>query len=86
MLTGLREKDVIKVKQYVTDKKGRTIAAIIDIDELNRLEELIEDISDLKAIEDRKDEPVEDYEAYSRKRKTCLRVLTDFQKICEKRT
>jgi len=74
MLTGLEEKDVIKVKQYVTDKKGRKVAAIIDIDELYRLEELIEEISDLKVIEERKDEPVEDYEAYSRRRKACRGV------------
>lgn len=31
----------IKIKQYVTDTKGRKIAAIIDIKELDRLEDLV---------------------------------------------
>ena len=37
---------------------------------LKEISELLQDVSDLKAIKDRINEPVEDYEAYSRKRKT----------------
>ena len=74
MATKLKQKDIVKVKQYVTDKKGHKVAAILDMEELNRVEKLLEDLSDLKAIEDRIAEPEEDYEAYSRKRKTRLNV------------
>ncbi len=74
MSTTLKQKDLINVKKYITDNKGHKIAAVIDIEELNRVEDLLEDISDLKAIEDRKDEPVEDYGAYSQKRKSHPRV------------
>ncbi len=69
-----QKKDIIKVKQFVTNSEGRKIAAIIELEELKRLEELIEDMSDLKAIEDRKNEPGEDYEAYSKKRRSKLSV------------
>jgi hypothetical protein len=72
MATKLKQKDIVKVKQYVTDKKGHKVAAILDMDELTRVEKLLEDLSDLKAIEDRIAEPEEDYEAYSRKRKPRL--------------
>ncbi len=74
MGTTLKQKDLINVKKYITDNKGHKIAAVIDIEELSRVEDLLEDISDLKAIEDRKDEPVEDYETYSNKRKSHPRV------------
>ena len=74
MLAKVKQKDRIKVDRFVTDKKGRTIAAIIDIRELNRVEEMLEDVSDLKAINDRVSEPAEDYEAYSRKRRARKRV------------
>ena len=74
MITETKEKDIVSVKQYVTDKKGNKIAAVLDIKELNRIERLLEDLSDLKTIEDRIPEPSEDYEAYSRKRKSRLRV------------
>jgi len=70
MLTELKQKDIINVKQYVTDKKGHKVAAILDIEELTRIKELLEDLSDLKAIEDRIAEPEEAYEAYNRKRKS----------------
>ena len=70
MLTELKQKDIINVKQYVTDKKGHKVAAILEIEELTRIKELLEDLSDLKAIEDRIAEPEEAYEAYSRKRKS----------------
>ena len=70
MLTELKQKDIINVKQYVTDKKGHKVAAILDIEELTRIKELLEDLSDLKAIEDRIAEPEEAYKAYSRKRKS----------------
>jgi hypothetical protein len=74
MATGLKQKDIIKVKQYITDKKGHKVAAILEIEELARIKELLEDLSDLKAIEDRIAEPEEDYEAYSHKRKSRLHV------------
>ncbi len=70
-----RQKDNhIKVKQYITDRKGRKLAAVLDIEELERANELIEDLIDLKTIDDRAAEPAEDYEAYSRKRKSRLNV------------
>ncbi|NOZ69358.1 MAG: hypothetical protein GXP46_08985 [Deferribacteres bacterium] len=72
MSTTFKGKDIIRIKQYVTDKRGHKIAAILDIDEIKRLEELLEDVADLKVVEDRIKEPVEDYEAYSRKRKSRL--------------
>ncbi|MDI6728111.1 MAG: hypothetical protein QMD44_04185 [Thermodesulfovibrionales bacterium] len=74
MSTALKQKDVINVKQYVTDKKGHKVAAILDIKELARITDLLEDLSDLKTIEDRVSEPSEDYEAYSRKRKSRLHI------------
>jgi len=64
----------IKVKQYITDAKGQKVAAILDIKEVARVNDLIEDLLDLKTIEDRIAEPTEDYEAYSRKRKSRLHV------------
>ena len=74
MATGLKQKDIINVKQYITDKKGHKVAAILEIEELARIKELLEDLSDLKVIEDRIAETEEDYEAYSRKRKSRLHV------------
>ena len=74
MATGLKQKDIINVKQYITDKKGHKVAAILEIEELARIKELLEDLSDLKVIEERIAEPEEDYEAYSRKRKSRLHV------------
>lgn len=74
MSTGLKHEDIIDVKQYITDKRGHKVAAVLDIEELTRIKELLEDLSDLKAIEDRIAEPEEDYEAYSRKRKSGLHV------------
>lgn len=74
MTIKLQQKDIVNVKQYVTDRRGHKVAAILEIDELIRVEKLLEDLSDLKAIEDRIAEPEEDYEAYSRKRKTRLNV------------
>jgi hypothetical protein len=64
----------IKVKQYITDRKGRKLAAVLDIEELERANELIEDLIDLKTIDDRAAEPAENYEAYSRKRRSRLNV------------
>lgn len=74
MPTVLKQKNIINVKQYVTDKKGHKVAAILDIKELTKIEDLLEDLSDLKAIKDRISEPSENYEAYSRKRKARLNV------------
>ncbi|MBI5307085.1 MAG: hypothetical protein HZB37_01785 [Planctomycetes bacterium] len=70
MSVSAKQKDTINVKQYVTDSKGHKVAAIVDIKEFERIKDLIEDLSDLRAIEDRVAESVEDYEAYSRKRKS----------------
>ncbi len=43
MPTAVRQKDDhIKVKQYLTDTKGNKVAAVIDIEELNRLETILE--------------------------------------------
>ncbi len=66
--------DQIKVKQYIIDAKGQKVAAVLDIRELARVNDLIEDLIDLKTIEDRVAEPSEDYETYSRKRKSRLHV------------
>ncbi len=66
--------DQIRVKQYLIDAKGQKVAAVLDIKELARVNELLEDLIDLKTIEDRAAEPVEDYETYSRKRKSRLNV------------
>lgn len=74
MLTKLKQKNIVTIKQYITDEKGHKVAAILDIKELARVKELLEDLSDLKAIEDRIAEPSEDYEAYSCKRKSRLHV------------
>lgn len=74
MIAKAKQKNTITVKQYVTDNKGHKVAAILDIKELAKIKELLEDLSDLKAIEDRVAEPMEDYEAYSRKRKARLHV------------
>ena len=59
MSTALKQKkDLIKVKQFVTDSEGQKLAAIIEINELKRLEELIEDMSDIKAIESKTKEVI----------------------------
>ena len=39
-----QEKGLIKVKQYLTDRKGHKVAAVIDMDEFNRLAILLETI------------------------------------------
>ena len=74
MLSGAKQKDHVRVDRFVTDKKGRKVAAIIDMEELNRIEEVLEDSSDLKVINESVAEPAEDYEVYSRKRKARLCV------------
>ena len=74
MPTTQKQKDVVYVKQYVTDAKGHKVAAILDIKELARVQELLEDLADLKAIEERVCEKEESYEVYSRKRKSSLHV------------
>ncbi|MCX5807231.1 MAG: hypothetical protein NT010_14415 [Proteobacteria bacterium] len=65
MITKQKQKEVISVKQFVTDKKGQKVAAIVDIKELDRVKTMLEDLYDLKTIEDRIAEPSEDYENYS---------------------
>ena len=69
-----KEKDIVHVKQYVTDAKGHKTAAILDMKELARVQEMLEDLVDLKAIEERVCEKEESYEAYSRKRKSSIHV------------
>ena len=45
MPTALKqESELIKVKQYLTDRKGYKVAAVIDMDEFNRLAILLETI------------------------------------------
>lgn len=44
MPTALKEKEHIKVTHYITDKKGHKVAAVIDMNELDRLEVLLETI------------------------------------------
>jgi len=39
-----QETDLIKVRQYIIDKDGRKVAAIIGIEELNRLGEVLKNI------------------------------------------
>jgi hypothetical protein len=74
MLTQAKQKDRVKVDQFVTDKKGRKIAAIIGIKELDRIEDMLEDAADLRSISYRVAEPSGDYRAYSRKRTAKKRV------------
>ncbi len=74
MLTGTKQKDHVKVDQFVTDKKGRKIAAIIGIKELDRIQDMLEDASDLKAISDRVSEASVAYMTYSRKGSAKKRV------------
>jgi hypothetical protein len=69
-----KQKNLLDIKQYITDEKGHKVAAILDIKELSRIERMLEDLSDLRAIEDRIVEPSEDYESYSKKRKSRLHV------------
>ena len=43
MATAVKQKeDFIRVKQYITDTEGHKVAAVIDMEELNRLEVLVE--------------------------------------------
>ncbi len=45
MPTALKsESELIKIKQYLTDKKGHKVAAVIAMDELDRLETLLKTI------------------------------------------
>lgn len=69
-----KQKDIVCVKQYVTDAKGHKTAAILDMKELERIMEMLEDLVDLKAIEERVCEKEESYEAYSRKKKSSIHV------------
>lgn len=72
MSTAQKPKEVVHVRQYVTDAKGHKTAAILDMKELARVQEMLEDLADLKAIEERVCEKEESYEAYSRKRKSSI--------------
>lgn len=43
MSTMVKQKeDIVRVKQYITDTEGHKVAAVIDMEELNRLETLAE--------------------------------------------
>ncbi len=72
MATVSKKEANIKIKQFIKDKKGQKIGAVLDMDELARIRDLLEDLIDLKYVEDRVNEPEENYEAYSRKRKSRL--------------
>ena len=37
----IHKEEFIKIKQYITDPEGHKVAAVIDLEELNRLEALI---------------------------------------------
>jgi len=43
MLSGVKQKDHVRVDRFVTDKKGRKVAAIIGIEELIRIEAIFMD-------------------------------------------
>ncbi|WKZ14633.1 MAG: hypothetical protein QY317_12065 [Candidatus Jettenia caeni] len=43
-VTLKKKRDLIRIKQYITDNKGHKIAAIIEIKELNKLKALLETI------------------------------------------
>ncbi len=72
MATLSKQEAIIKIKQFVKDKKGQKIGAVLDMDELARVKELLGELMDLKSVEDRVNEPEEDYDSYSRKRKSRL--------------
>lgn len=74
MPTTQKQKEMVNIKQYVTDAKGHKKAVILDMKELERVQEMLEDLADVKAIEERVCEKEESYEAYSRKRKSSLHV------------
>ncbi|GBE17195.1 hypothetical protein BMS3Abin15_01032 [bacterium BMS3Abin15] len=74
MSTGVSKEAKVKIKEYVTDKEGHKVAAIIDIKEIGRVERMLEDLYDLKLMEDRAAEPEEDYTVYSKRRKSGIRV------------
>lgn len=44
-----QKKDLIKVRQYIIDNEGHKVAAIIDIEELNRLGEVLKNIPSSEA-------------------------------------
>lgn len=57
MPTTLKQKnDTIKINQFITDKKGHKVAAIIKIEELERLKEIIKDFSDIMTFKGKKNE------------------------------
>jgi len=50
MTTATKQKEnIIKVKQYITDTEGHKIAAVIDMEDLNRLKTLTEIIPSSEA-------------------------------------
>ncbi len=50
MSTVVKSKeDLVRVKQYITDKEGHKVAAVIDMEELNRLEAMAEVIPSSEA-------------------------------------
>ena len=48
-IAAKQKKDIIRVKQYITDTEGHKIAAVIDIEDLTRLETLAEIIPSSEA-------------------------------------
>jgi len=51
--------DIIRVRQYITDLEGHKIAAVIDLEELNRLEAMLEVIPSDEAWLYRNDEALQ---------------------------
>ena len=41
-VTAKQKEDHIKVKQFITDKKGQKMAAVIDMEELKRIETVLD--------------------------------------------
>jgi len=79
MLTVLKQKnDTIKINQFITDKKGHKVAAIIEIGELKRLKEIIEDLSDITAFKGKKNESKEVFKIPVKKAKA-FRVVKPIQ-------
>lgn len=79
MPTTLKQKnDTIKINQFITDKKGHKVAAIIEIEELKRLKEIIEDLSDIKAFKGKKSESKEAFKMPVKKAKA-FRVVKPIQ-------
>ena len=77
-ITLKQENDTIKINQFITDKKGHKVAAIIEIGELKRLKEIIEDLSDMNILKGKKSESKEAFKIPA-KRAKAFRVVKPIQ-------